>query len=203
MERTPLEHISGAAGADEAGRGPLAGPVVAAAVILPEGFDLTGIDDSKKLTPLQRAKTAERIRATAHWSLSIVEVAEVDRLNVLWASMEGMRSALLELRPEPGCVFVDGDRTPSGLPWDAQAVIKGDGKLACIAAASIVAKVARDELMASLAGTYPQYGFERHFGYSTPEHLAALKEHGPCEIHRRSFAPVRDILEQGCLIFAE
>lgn len=200
MPKRPLLHVPHAAGADEAGRGPLAGPVVAAAVILPDGFDLEGLDDSKKLTLEQRERLEERIRAHAIWAVEPAEPEEVDRLNVLWASMEAMRRALEALGQEPAHVYIDGSMLPRGLRWPAEAVVKGDGKLACVAAASILAKTARDRLMAEYAQTYPQYGFERHFGYPTPEHLRALREHGPCPLHRRSFAPVRDLLIQPCLI---
>ena len=188
--REPLVHLSGAAGLDEAGRGPLAGPVTAAVVILPDGFDLSGIDDSKKLTAGQREALALRIRAECHWAVASVGIAVIDRINILWASMLAMEQALARLDAEPTGVFVDGDRVPRGLTGRAEAVVGGDAKYACIAAASILAKVDRDARMRAYANEYPAYGFERHYGYGTPEHLAALKEHGPCPIHRRSFAPV-------------
>jgi len=186
----PLLHVSGAVGLDEAGRGPLAGPVAAAAVILPEGFELSGVDDSKKLTPAQREAAADRIRSECRWAVVFVDVEVIDRINILWASMLAMEQALAQLGGEPTNVFVDGDRVPRGLVGRAEAVVGGDAKYACIAAASILAKVDRDALMREYAAEYPGYGFERHFGYGTPEHLAALREHGPCPIHRRSFAPV-------------
>ncbi|HLK14265.1 MAG TPA: ribonuclease HII [Fimbriimonadaceae bacterium] len=188
--REPLIHVSGAAGLDEAGRGPLAGPVAAAAVVLPERFDLAGIDDSKKLSPAQREELADRIRAETKWAVAWVEVETIDRINILWAAMLAMEQALQSLGEAPAEVFVDGDRVPRSLTGRALSVVGGDGKYACIAAASILAKTARDEHMRRLAAEYPEYGFDRHFGYGTPEHLAALQAHGPCPIHRRSFAPV-------------
>lgn len=195
--------IPNAAGADEAGRGPLAGPVVAAAVVLPEGFDVRGLNDSKKLTSAQRDELAVRIVTEACYAIEAAPVEEVDEINILWASMAAMRRALARLDRPFERVYIDGNTLPPGLGWPAEAVVKGDGKLACIAAASILAKTARDRMMTEWAATYPQYGFDRHFGYPTPEHLAALAEHGPCPLHRRSFARVRDMLEQPCLTFAE
>lgn len=187
--REPLLHIPGVAGADEAGRGPLAGPVVAAAVILPEGFDVSGLDDSKKLDLPTRERLERRIREGAQWAIELAEPEEIDRLNILHASLAAMARAIARLAPPKA--YIDGNRLPTGLACSAEAVIKGDGKMACIAAASILAKTERDRLMAAYAETFPDYGFERHFGYPTPDHLAALQRLGPCPIHRRSFAPVR------------
>jgi ribonuclease HII len=197
-----LRNHPGAAGLDEAGRGPLAGPVVAAAVVLPKRFDITGINDSKKLTATQREEVALRIKEKAQWAVVALDHLEVDRLNILWASMEAMQRALAQLDVQPERVFVDGHIVPRGLEARAQAVVKGDAKIACIAAASILAKVERDRMMTELAEQYPHYGFDRHFGYSTPEHLEALRQHGPCAIHRRSFAPIQ-AWDQGCLTFDE
>lgn len=197
-ERTTLIHHSGAAGADEAGRGPLAGPLVAAAVRLPDGFDLRGLDDSKRLDAAKRAALEERIKAEAAWAVEVVSAAEVDRLNPLRASMEAMARALARL--SPARAFVDGNVVPKGLTFHVEAVVKGDGKIACIAAASILAKTERDRLLVALAEQYPHYGFERHFGYGTPYHLAALKTHGVCAEHRRTYAPVRALLEQPSLL---
>ena len=188
----PLEHHPGAAGADEAGRGPLAGPLVAAAVILPEGFDLAGLDDSKRLDAPRREALEARIKAEARWAVEVVTAVEVDRLNPLRASLEAMGHALARLSPERA--FVDGNALPKGLAFPVEAVVKGDGKLACVAAASILAKTERDRLLTALAQTYPEYGFDRHFGYGTPAHLAALRAHGPCPEHRRTYAPVRALL---------
>lgn len=187
-----LKHVSGVAGLDEAGRGPLAGPVVAAAVVLPDRFDRKGLNDSKQLTADQREALELRILAKARYAICVVNHLEIDRLNILWASMEAMRRALAELQPAPLKALVDGNRLPPGIEVEGEAVIKGDGKFACIAAASILAKCERDRIMVAYADVYPQYGFDRHFGYPTPEHFAALKEHGPCPIHRQSFGPVRD-----------
>jgi ribonuclease HII len=195
-----LIHIPGVAGADEAGRGPLAGPVVAAAVVLPEGFDITGIDDSKKLDAHQRETLSLRIKASATWHIERAEHTEVDQINILWASMIAMQRALFKLQPVPIHAYIDGNRLPRKMPCPGEWVIKGDGKYACIAAASILAKVERDRIMVEYACEYPEYGFERHFGYPTPEHFQALEKHGPCPIHRRSFAPIRDY-QQPCLIF--
>ncbi|MEZ0327738.1 MAG: ribonuclease HII [Fimbriimonas sp.] len=197
----PLRHTPSAAGADEAGRGPLAGPVVAAAVILPRRFNLEGIDDSKKLTRNQREELEVRIKKHACWSVVVAEVDEVDRLNILWASMAAMHRAVGNLEKPFKKVYIDGNTLPKDMPWTAEAIVDGDAKLACIAAASILAKTERDRIMTRLAPSYPKYGFDRHFGYSTPEHLEALRLHGPCEIHRRSFQRIKEWYEQPCLIF--
>jgi len=193
-----LTHYPGAAGADEAGRGPLAGPVVAAAVILPADFDIAGLNDSKKLDKAAREHHAARIMATAIYAIESAEVDEIDRLNILHASMAAMSRAIARIAPMK--VYVDGNRLPPNLVCEGEAVIKGDGKIACIAAASILAKTTRDRIMIEMGVTYAGYGFEKHYGYPTPEHLEALRRIGPCAIHRRSFAPVRDH-EQACLIF--
>lgn len=197
-ERPPLIHASGCAGVDEAGRGPLAGPVVVAAVVLPDGFDVNGLDDSKKLTLTQREKQEQRIRESAAWKIEIVTVAEIDRHNVLRATMAGMARAL-----EPlcfNCAYIDGDWPPP-TRHPVECVVKGDSKYACIAAASILAKTERDRIMIALSSEFPEYRFDLHFGYGTPEHLAALREHGPCPIHRRSFSPVSEMVNQPCLAF--
>ena len=190
----PLLHHPEAAGADEAGRGPLAGPLVAAAVRLPAGFDVEGLDDSKRLDARRRAELEARIKAGAVWTVEVVPAAEVDRLNPLRASLEAMGRCLARIGPERG--FVDGNAVPKGLSFPVEAVVKGDGKLACVAAASILAKTERDRIMVALAAVYPAYGFGAHFGYPTPAHLAALREHGPCPEHRRSYGPVKALLEQ-------
>lgn len=195
-----LIHLPGVAGADEAGRGPLAGPVVAAAVVLPKGFRVSGIDDSKRLTHDQRAEQAERIKAKAEWHVEVIDVDEIDRINILWASMLGIARALERLTFSRA--LIDGNCLPrTTLP--VEAVVKGDGKYACIAAASILAKVERDRIMSEYALTYPEYGFDSHFGYSTPEHIAALDRHGPCPLHRRSFSRISDLVNQPCLTFDE
>ena len=178
------------AGVDEVGVGPLAGPVVAAAVILPPECDLRGIDDSKKLSPATRERLAAAIRECAiAVGVGVVPVDEVDRLNVYWAAIEAMRRALATLAVAPAQVLVDARRIPD-LTIPQTALVKGDAHSYSIAAASIVAKVARDEMMIDAGTRYPAYGFERHMGYATAEHLAALQRHGPCPEHRRSFLPV-------------
>lgn len=188
-------------GIDEAGRGPLAGPVVVAAVALPEGFNIDGVRDSKQLSEAQRNAAFDRILSGALWTIERSEPEEIDRLNILHATTTAMRRAVERLGFEPEKALVDGNRIPPGLSCVAEAVVKGDGKFACIAAASILAKVTRDRLMVEYAKEYPAYGFDKHFGYPTPEHLVALREHGPCPIHRRSYAPVMEAALQPCLTF--
>jgi ribonuclease HII len=193
-----LQHIPGAAGLDEAGRGPLAGPVVAAAVILPQDFDVRGLNDSKLLDSASREEQEVRIKARSQWSVCFVDPEEIDRINILWASMAAMERAYGSLPQSAPRALVDGNRVPKSMLGFAEAIIKGDAKVACIAAASILAKTARDRYMREIAASYPQYGFEHHFGYSTPEHFAALEAHGPCPLHRRSFAPIA-AYDQGVL----
>lgn len=179
------------AGVDEAGRGPLAGPVAVAAVILDRRRRIRGLDDSKKLTALQREALYEKIVERALcWHVEFVEVEEIDRLNIFRATMAGMRRALCALSPCAELAIVDGNHLPPELPCAAEALVGGDASEPAIMAASILAKVARDRLMCRLHERWPQYGFDEHKGYSTPRHLAALAEHGPCPVHRRSFAPV-------------
>lgn len=188
------------AGVDEAGRGPLAGSVFAAAVILPEHYDLPGLTDSKKLSEKKRDALAAQIKAQAvAWSVAEAGVDEIARLNILHAAMLAMRRAVENLAVPPQRILIDGNRIPDGLPAPAEAVVKGDAKIPAISAASILAKTARDAQMYALAARHPQYGFERHKGYGTAEHLAALQRHGALPEHRRSFAPVREILAQGRL----
>lgn len=183
------------AGVDEAGRGPLAGPVVAAAVILDELHPIAGLADSKRLGPATRERLFDEIRAKALAScVAEASVEEIDRLNILQATLLAMRRAVDGLRLRPRQVLVDGNRLPA-LTMPARAVIAGDATVAAISAASILAKVHRDRLCDALDATHPQYGFARHKGYPTAEHLAALRAHGPSEAHRRSFAPVRGVLE--------
>ncbi len=180
------------AGVDEAGRGPLAGPVAVAAVILHPRRRIDGLDDSKKLSERKREALYELIlgRALA-WRIEWVEVEEIDRINIFQATMLGMRRAVAALAPAADWVRVDGNHLPAGLPCRGEALVGGDGLEPSIMAASILAKVARDRLMCELHGRFPHYGFDRHKGYSTAAHLAALAAHGPCPAHRRSFAPVR------------
>jgi ribonuclease HII len=177
------------AGVDEAGRGPLAGPVVAAAVILPPRPAIPGLDDSKRLRPDARERLDREIRARAV-ALAVGEasVEEIDRLNILRATRLAMRRAVAALERAPDFLLIDGrERLPE--PWPQAAVVGGDGRCACIAAASIVAKVARDRLMRALDEQFPQYGFARHKGYASEAHLAALARYGPCAVHRRAFLP--------------
>jgi len=178
------------AGADEAGRGPLAGPVVAAAVILDDLNPIVGLADSKKLSPARRERLFDEIRAKALCcSVAEASVEEIDRLNILQATMLAMRRAVEGLRLAPAKVLVDGNRLPP-LPMLAEAIVKGDSKVAAISAASILAKVTRDRWCDRYHTEFPAYGFDGHKGYGTAEHLAALRQHGPCPQHRRSFAPV-------------
>ena len=188
------------AGVDEAGRGPLVGSVFAAAVVLPNEYDLPGLTDSKKLSERRRDELAVLIKQQAlAWCVAAASVEEIDRLNILHATMLAMRRAVHGLERLPEKVWIDGNRVPPDLGCEAEAVIKGDSKIIQISAASVLAKTARDAEMYALAERYPQYGFERHKGYGTAEHLAALQRHGALPKHRRSFAPVREILAQGRL----
>ncbi|HEX6705483.1 MAG TPA: ribonuclease HII [Albitalea sp.] len=183
------------AGVDEAGRGPLAGPVVAAAVILDDLKRIRGLNDSKLLTPAVRDRLYDEIRAKALCcSVAEATVEEIDRLNILQATLLAMRRAVEGLRLKPAKVLVDGNQLPR-LRIHAEAIVGGDATVKSISAASILAKVHRDRLCLQLHELHPQYGFHEHKGYSTPAHLAALKEHGACAIHRRSFAPVREALD--------
>lgn len=180
-----------AAGVDEAGRGPLCGPVYAAAVILDPTRPIDGLNDSKKLSEKKREALAPLIRERAlAWAVGVATVEEIDRLNILHASMLAMRRAVEGLGVPPDEVLIDGNRVPPGLIVPARAIVGGDASEPAISAASILAKTGRDHEMKALALLYPQYGIVRHKGYPTREHLAALREHGPSPIHRRSFAPV-------------
>jgi len=182
------------AGVDEAGRGPLAGPVVAAAVVLDPNRPIEGLRDSKQLTPAQRRGLATRIRADAlAFAVAQASVAEIDRLNILQASLLAMRRAIEALQPVVDLVLVDGNRVPP-IAIASRAIVGGDAIEPAISAASILAKTHRDALMRALHRRYPEYGFARHFGYPTPQHLARLNALGPCAVHRRSFAPVRALL---------
>ena len=181
-------------GVDEAGRGPLCGPVVAAAVILDPARPIAGLADSKKLSEKRRSALAIEIREKAlAWCIAEASVAEIDRLNILHATMLAMQRAVAGLSVVPGRVQVDGNRCPR-LDVPCEAVVKGDSLVAEISAASILAKTARDALLVELDRRYPQYGLAGHKGYPTAAHLAALKAHGACEIYRTSFGPVRDII---------
>ena len=183
-------------GVDEVGRGPLVGAVVTAAVILDPQNPIAGLNDSKKLTEKKRLQLADEIKAKAlSWSLGRAEVHEIDSLNILHATMLAMTRAVQGLHIKPEWALIDGNRVPKDIGVQASAVVKGDALVPEISAASILAKVARDDEMQQLDAAYPQYGFAGHKGYPTAEHLAAIKTHGVIAEHRRSFKPVRDVLE--------
>jgi len=182
------------AGVDEAGRGPLAGPVMAAAVILDDRRPIVGLADSKKISPRRREALFDEIRAKALCcSIAQASVEEIDALNILQATMLAMRRAVIGLRLPPKLVLVDGNRLPV-LDIRAEAIVKGDDKVPAISAASILAKVSRDRWCQDYHQQFPQYGFDQHKGYGTAEHLAALRLHGPCPQHRRTFKPVTHLL---------
>lgn len=184
-------------GVDEAGRGPLAGAVFAAAVILDPARPIEGLADSKKLTAARREQLALLIRERAlAWAIASSSVAEIDQLNILHASLLAMSRAVAQLSPAAGHALIDGNRLPK-LPIPATAIVKGDALEPAISAASILAKTARDAELCALHECYPQYGFAAHKGYPTAEHLAAIREHGVLREHRRSFAPVREVLLHG------
>ncbi|MBK8016811.1 MAG: ribonuclease HII [Betaproteobacteria bacterium] len=180
------------AGVDEAGRGPLAGPVYAACVVLNPRRGIDGLADSKVLSPRRREELAGRIRAEAlAWAVEAADVDEIDSLNILWATMVAMKRAVDRLGMVLDEVLVDGNRLPPELAVPARAIVRGDATVPAISAASILAKVARDAHMIALHEAFPHYGFDRHKGYPTAEHFAALERHGPCPHHRRTFSPVR------------
>lgn len=186
--------MSWIAGVDEAGRGPLAGPVVAAAVILDPRRTIDGLADSKTLSAARRERLATEIHARARAVvISEADVDEIERLNILHASLAAMARAVAGLRPKPVRVLIDGNRAPPGLDVEAVCVVGGDALEPAISAASIVAKVHRDRLMTALSEQYPGYGFERHKGYGTRAHMEALERLGPCPEHRRGFKPVRQL----------
>jgi ribonuclease HII len=192
---TPLPTAVLLCGVDEAGRGPLAGAVFAAAVVLDPARPVHGLADSKQLGEDVREELALRIKECAlAWAIASASVEEIDRINILRASLLAMRRAVEALGMEPEEVCVDGLYTPQ-IAFKCSAIVKGDSRVPAISAASILAKTARDAEMTLLDRRYPGYGFAQHKGYCTPEHLAALKEHGPCEIHRRSFEPVMLLLQ--------
>lgn len=181
------------AGCDEAGRGPLAGPVFAAAVILPADFHHPLLNDSKKMTAAHRDKVREVIeREAVSWAVEAVSPAEIDELNILWASVTGMQKAVLRLDPKPEFLLIDGNKFRPFDQYgraDYRTVVKGDATFASIAAASVLAKTWRDEYMKKIASEYPMYGWERNMGYPTPEHIAAIREYGYTPYHRMSFHP--------------
>jgi ribonuclease HII len=183
------------AGVDEVGRGPLAGPVVASAVILPRSFDIEGIDDSKKLTARRREKQYDRILSeAAYWAIGQADVLEIETINILQASKLAMCRALEKLGVLPDYVLVDGNQRLD-ISYRQQTLIGGDGRSASIAAASILAKVTRDKIMAGLHQKWPQYGFASHKGYATRAHREAIQTHGPCPVHRKTFAKVKEFVK--------
>lgn len=184
------------AGVDEAGRGPLAGPVVCAAVILDPKNPIEGLGDSKALSEKKREQLFPLIQQRSlAWKIIFINAKDIDRLNIFKATMEGMRRAVNELTTKPRHALIDGNKIPPGLLCSAEALVKGDTRETCIMAASILAKVARDAYMLKLHETFPQYEFAKHKGYPTARHFETLKLHGPCSEHRRSFAPVRELIE--------
>lgn len=181
-------------GVDEAGRGPLAGPVCAAAVILDPNRPIQGLKDSKKLSATSRERLADEIHAKAlAWTVAWASAEEIDSINILQATLLAMSRSVLNLTTRPDEVWVDGNRCPE-LPYPVRAIVKGDALIPAISAASILAKTARDKEMLKLARYYPEYGFDRHSGYPTAEHIAALERCGACPIHRKTFGPVKRIL---------
>lgn len=193
---------TGVVGVDEAGRGPLAGPVVAAAVVFFKHVQIKALNDSKQLTADQRNEIRLEIETCALYGIGVVGVKTIDQINILQASLLAMCRALDQLAEafdEASAVYVDGNQVPDYPKWRCEAIVKGDAKHASIAAASILAKTHRDRLMRVQADKYPQYEFDQHYGYPTPRHLALLKENGPSPIHRRSFARVRELYESPCL----
>jgi ribonuclease HII len=191
----PVETAGLICGVDEAGRGPLCGPVVAAAVILDPARPIDGLNDSKKLSELARERLAPLIRERAlAWAVGEASVEEIDRLNILQATMLAMQRAVAAIGIAPEVVLIDGNRCPA-LPYRARAIVKGDATEPAISAASILAKTTRDQAMRALDRDYPHYGLAGHKGYPTAAHLAAIREHGVADFYRRSFAPVRKLLE--------
>lgn len=189
------EQFSRIAGVDEVGRGCLAGPVVAAAVILDPNRPIKGLRDSKKLSAKKRDELAEEIKEKAlAWSVAAMGPEVIDKINILRATLEAMKAAVEKLPVEPDFVQVDGNKLPKW-KWLSEAVVKGDDKVEWISAASIIAKTTRDAYMCKIAELYPQYGFEHHVGYGTAEHIKALKAYGPTPIHRKTFAPVREVID--------
>ena len=192
IDLTPYRYI---AGADEAGRGPLVGAVVAGAVILDEHNPIEGLNDSKKLSDKKRQQLAVEIKDKAlAWSVVSVDAEEIDRINILQASLLAMKRAIESLSVSPDIALIDGNKCPD-LACRVEAIVKGDSRVAAISAASILAKVERDRQMRELHEQYPEYEFDRHKGYPTKIHMELLNRHGPCPLHRKSFGPVRKLIE--------
>jgi len=186
------------AGVDEVGRGPLAGPVVAAAVILDPNNPIEGLMDSKKITEKRREVLAKEIKEKAlAWAIARVDVDVIDEINILQASLRAMAISVYDLSQQPDFVMIDGNKIPSEINIQAEAVVKGDDRVPCISAASIIAKVARDQEMIEMDTVYPGYGLAKHKGYPTKVHMEALQELGVTKIHRRSFGPVKKVLQAG------
>lgn len=187
-----FQHI---AGIDEVGRGPLAGPVVTAAVILPADFYLPGLDDSKKLSEQKRDEYFEILQSSAiAIGVGMIDVDEIDRINIYEATKKAMKSAIIHLNVQPDFLLIDAVKLNT--PYPSEAIIKGDGKSISIAAASIIAKVTRDRLMSDIGKEYPEYGFAKHMGYGTKEHLAAIQQFGITPYHRKSFSPIKEYVEK-------
>ncbi len=185
--------FSSLAGVDEAGRGPLAGPVVASAVIVRDFSFSSTVNDSKKMTPGSRARAYEEILEKCVVGVGIVDQTVIDEINIFEATLRAMQEAVMKLSETPGCLLIDGPKAPK-LPFTQFPMVNGDGLSFSIACASVVAKVTRDRMMDYYDTLYPEYGFKKHKGYGTPEHLEALKKHGPCEIHRKTFEPVKRMI---------
>jgi len=187
-------------GVDEVGRGPLAGPVVAAAVIMPPEMKIEGLKDSKKLTALQREKIFEKIvNLGLPCAIGIIDNENIDKINILKASLMAMRKAVMDLKQAPDFVLVDGNYLIPNLDLPQYAIIGGDARIQSISAASVIAKVTRDRIMDRYEALYPSFSFSKHKGYPTPEHLNELKEHGPCDIHRKTFKPVAELINNYAL----
>jgi ribonuclease HII len=198
VENTLLEKgYKSICGVDEVGRGPLAGPVVAAAVIIPVGIEIAGLDDSKKLSETMRDELfAEIVEREIPMAVGIIDHKQIDQMNILKASLVAMRKAVMELKTKPDVVLVDGEYPIPNIGYPQLSIVDGDALCKSIMAASIVAKVTRDRIMAHFEKMYPSFTFSKHKGYSTAEHLKELKLHGPCEIHRKTFRPVAELVPE-------
>lgn len=198
-----MEYKKGWVGVDEAGRGPLAGPVVACAVWIPKEFDFSGIEDSKTLSKPQRDYAFHKIEENSIYAIGVSSVDEIDKLNILQASLLAMTRAIEQLQHNAEGFLFDGGFVPYDFKRNGISVIGGDAKYVQISAAGIVAKVIRDKMMTHYADEYPVYGFEKHFGYATKQHIQSLHQYGVCPIHRKTFSPIKEIISQKCLEFTE